>query len=85
MTVVRWQAEHGRQAASRLKLRIGNLLRPWAFHQEESMKKYLIKVGQQFTEIMDEGKPEGSTMDTGSMIALALVLVMFLIIALVTP
>lgn len=49
------------------------------------MKTHIMKVGKQFAELLDEGKPEGSTMDTGSMIALALVLVMFLIIALVTP
>lgn len=49
------------------------------------MKKYLIKVGQQFTEIIEEGKPEDCTMDAKSMLALAAMLVVFAILAAVTP
>lgn len=49
------------------------------------MKKYLIKIGCQFYEIIEDGKPEGCTMDTKSMLALAALLVVFLIIAAVAP
>ena len=49
------------------------------------MKKHLIKIGNQFAELMEEGKPEGCTMDTKSMLALAAMLVVFAILAAVAP
>jgi hypothetical protein len=49
------------------------------------MKSHIVKVGKQFAELLDEGKPEGCTMDTKSMLALAAMLVVFLILAAVAP
>jgi hypothetical protein len=49
------------------------------------MKSHLIKCGKQFAELLEEGKPEECTMDTGSMLALAAMLVVFLILAAVAP
>jgi hypothetical protein len=49
------------------------------------MKSHLVKCGRQFVELLDEGKPEETTMDTKSMLALAAMLVVFLIIAAVAP
>jgi hypothetical protein len=49
------------------------------------MKSHIVKVGKQFAELLEEGKPEECTMDTGSMLALAAMLVVFLILAAVAP
>jgi len=49
------------------------------------MKSHIVKIGRQFTELLEEGKPKESTMDTRAMLALAAMLVVFAILAAVAP
>jgi hypothetical protein len=66
------------------KRRIGHTLSP-APAQEGIMKSHIVKIGRQFTELLEEGKPKESTMDTRAMLALAAMLVVFAILAAVVP
>lgn len=49
------------------------------------MRNHIIKIRKQFAELLDEGKPEGCTMDTRAMLALAAMLVVFAVLAAVAP
>lgn len=49
------------------------------------MRRHLIKVGNRYVQLLNEGKPEDCTMDTGTMLALAVIYVVFAVLAFVAP